>query len=62
MFAQGIRSVIRVASPTAGSLPRQRPALSRRRPDIRMRALAVSQGVFIAVTAALFVAWAILAR
>ena len=62
MFAQSARSFIRVASPVAGSPPRRRRAFPSQTPDIRARALAVSQGVFIAVTAILFIAWVIVAR
>lgn len=62
MFAQSVRRFIGGAPPAFGSPPRQRSAFPRRGPDIRALALTVSQGVFIAVTAALFAAWLILAR
>lgn len=63
MFAPSARSSIDAASPVVRAVPRKLDAgFPGRAHAVRPLAFAISQGVFIAVTAALFVVWLVLAR
>ena len=63
MFAPSARSSIDAASPVVRAIPRKLDAVFPGRAHaVRPLAFAISQGVFIAVTAALFVVWLVVAK